>query len=50
MITGRYPHQIGVLRNSHRLPADERDLGDHLSAHGFDCVSFGKTHTTLDDT
>ena len=39
MITGRYPHQIGVLRNSHRLPADERDLGHHLSAHGFDCVS-----------
>ena len=50
MITGRYPHQIGVLRNSHRLPADERDLGHHLSAHSFDCVSFGKTHTTLDDT
>ena len=46
MITGRYPHQIGVLRNSHRLPADERDLGHHLSAHGFDCVSFGKTHNT----
>ena len=46
VITGRYPHQIGVLRNSHRLPAGERDLGHHLSAHGFDCVSFGKTHNT----
>ena len=46
MITGRYPHQIGVLRNSHHLPADERDLGHHLSVHGFDCVSFGKTHNT----
>ena len=30
VITGRYPHQIGVLRNSHRLPAGERDLGHHL--------------------
>ena len=46
VITGRYPHQIGVLRNSHRLPAGERDLGHHLTAHGFDCVSFGKTHNT----
>ena len=46
VITGRYPHQIGVLHNSHRLPAGERDLGHHLSAHGYDCVSFGKTHNT----
>ena len=46
VITGRYPHQIGVLRNTHRLPAGERDLGHHLTAHGFDCVSFGKTHNT----
>ena len=46
LITGRYPHQIGVLHNTHRLPAGERDLGHHLSAHGFDCVAFGKTHGT----
>ena len=46
VITGRYPHQIGVLHNSHRLPAGERDLGHHLAAHGFDCVAFGKTHNT----
>ncbi|MDE0025135.1 MAG: sulfatase-like hydrolase/transferase [Spirochaetaceae bacterium] len=44
LITGRYPHQVGVLHNTHRLPAGERDLGHHLSAHGFDCVAFGKTH------
>ena len=44
LITGRYPHQLGVLHNTHRLPAGERDLGHHLSAHGFDCVAFGKTH------
>ena len=46
VITGRYPHQIGVLHNSHRLPPGERDLGHHLSAHGYDCVAFGKTHNT----
>ena len=46
MITGRYPHQIGVLHNSHKLPSSEEDLGHHLSQHGFDCVSFGKTHNT----
>ena len=46
VITGRYPHQIGVLHNTHRLPAGERDLGHHLSAHGYDCISFGKTHNT----
>ena len=46
VITGRYPHQIGVLHNSHRLPAGERDLGHHLSVYGYDCVSFGKTHNT----
>ena len=45
-ITGRYPHQLGVLDNRHRLPATERDLGHHLTAHGFDCVAFGKTHDT----
>ena len=44
LITGRYPHQIGVLRNTHRLPAGERDLGHHLAEHGYDCVAFGKTH------
>ena len=46
LITGRYPHQVGVLHNTHRLPTGERDLGHHLSAHGFDCVAFGKTHAT----
>ena len=46
LITGRYPHQIGVLHNTHRLPAGERDLGHHLTEHGFDCVAFGKTHAT----
>ena len=44
VITGRYPHQLGVLRNTHRLPAGERDLGHHLAGHGYDCVAFGKTH------
>ena len=46
VITGRYPHQLGVLHNTHRLPAGERDLGHHLTGHGFDCVAFGKTHGT----
>ena len=46
VITGRYPHQLGVLHNTHRLPAGERDLGHHLTAHGYDCVAFGKTHGT----
>ncbi len=44
VITGRYPQQLGVLSNRHRLPAAERDLGHHLAGHGFDCVAFGKTH------
>ena len=44
LITGRYPHQVGVLHNTHRLPDGERDLGHHLAAHGYDCVAFGKTH------
>ena len=44
VITGRYPHQLGVLSNRQRLPAAERDLGHHLADHGFDCVAFGKTH------
>ena len=44
VITGRYPQQLGVLSNRHRLPAGERDLGHHLAGHGFDCVAFGKTH------
>lgn len=46
VITGRYPHQLGVLSNRQRLPAAERDLGHHLADHGFDCVAFGKTHGT----
>ena len=46
VITGRYPHQLGVLHNTHRLPAGERDLGHHLTGHGFDCLAFGKTHGT----
>jgi len=45
-ITGKYPHQISVWSNALRLPAVERDLGHHLSAHGYDAVAFGKTHNT----
>lgn len=44
LITGRYPHQLGVLNNRQLLAVGERDLGHHLTRHGFDCVAFGKTH------
>jgi arylsulfatase A-like enzyme len=43
-ITGKYPHQLGMWNNHCRFPVEERDLGHHLSVHGYDAVAFGKTH------
>jgi len=43
-VTGKYPHQLGMWNNGCRFPAEERDLGHHLAAHGYDTAAFGKTH------
>lgn len=43
-VTGKYPHQLGLWNHRCVLPAEERTLGHHLSAHGYDAVAFGKTH------
>lgn len=42
--TGKYPHQLGLWNHGDRVPPEERTLGHHFSAHGYDAVAIGKTH------
>lgn len=49
MMTGLYPHQIGVEGNSHRGNAvepgrDPQSLGQWFSSKGYDCAYAGKWH------
>ncbi len=42
--TGKYPHQLGLWNHGDRLPPEERTMGHHFAAHGYDAVAIGKTH------
>ncbi len=43
-VTGKYPHQLGLWNHGCVLPPEERTLGHHFAAHGYDAVAIGKTH------
>jgi len=43
-LTGRLTHAVGVTQLSTPLEEKEITLADHLSAHGYDCATFGKMH------
>lgn len=49
MITGRYPHQLGIEGNSGQKPLQEpgqheHSLGHWFASHGYDCAYAGKWH------
>lgn len=49
MVTGRYPHQLGVMSNRGLAGATEpghgpESLGHWFAAHGYDCAYAGKWH------
>ena len=44
IITGRFPHAVGVTRLATALPADALTLGDWLGDLGYDTAAFGKMH------
>ena len=44
VMTGKYPQQLGLYNHSCLLPPEEKTMGHHFVEHGYDAVSFGKTH------
>ncbi len=44
LLTGRYPHAVGVTVLSTPLPETAVTLGDWLSAHGYATAAIGKMH------
>lgn len=49
MMTGLYPHQLGINGNSHTADAPEpgrnpRSLGRWFASHGYECAYAGKWH------
>ncbi|WP_427016485.1 sulfatase family protein [Pseudarthrobacter sp. P1] len=48
MVTGRYPHQLGITGNDHSVhnqPGQGAEsLGHWFAAHGYDCAYAGKWH------
>lgn len=42
--TGKYPHQLGLWNHLDALPPEERTMGHHFAARGYDAVAIGKTH------
>jgi arylsulfatase A-like enzyme len=51
MVTGKYPHQLGIMSNEKELPANPADpghgtasLGHWFTAAGYDCAYAGKWH------
>ncbi|MHA7269581.1 sulfatase family protein [Arthrobacter sp. HLT1-20] len=51
MVTGKYPHQLGVMSNAASSPGTGPDpgcgpesLGHWFTAHGYDCAYAGKWH------
>jgi len=43
-LTGRLPHAAGVTQLTTALEDKEITLAEHLTAHGYDCATFGKMH------
>ncbi|MCH5375659.1 MAG: sulfatase-like hydrolase/transferase, partial [Planctomycetes bacterium] len=52
MITGRYPHQLGLYGNRDRffIPKTVRGFPESLQAAGYYTAYFGKSHLIPDDT
>ncbi|WP_186758969.1 sulfatase [Arthrobacter alpinus] len=51
MVTGRYPHQLGIMSNAKGAPGSlpepghgPESLGHWFAAHGYDCAYAGKWH------
>ncbi len=44
MITGLYPHQMGIFNHDYCIPSSVKTLPERLSENGYDAVAFGKTH------
>jgi len=49
ILTGRYPHNHGVVANGVRLPATERSIARHLGESGYETGYVGKWHLDGDE-
>jgi arylsulfatase A-like enzyme len=44
MLSGQYPHQMGIFNHAWTIPDSVTTLPERLAAVGYEAVAFGKTH------